>query len=105
MRRLLVVPFVAGALVMIFGACGATPCDPKNWLPSDCEEGETCDAHLRRCVTTIGCRTSADCSDGFVCYDNHTCARNCNWGMFPFEYCIKGYTCDETTYQCVKRRD
>jgi len=104
MRRAITALSVAMLVAMLAGACTAAPCDPKDWLPSDCDRGETCDAHLRRCMPKTQCRTSADCFDGFVCYDDHTCARNCNWGMFPFDYCVKGYTCDDTSYVCVPKR-
>jgi hypothetical protein len=102
-RSVIVSLVVAAGLTAVLAACQAKPCDPKDWLLSGCDHGETCDAHIRRCMPRTACQTSADCFDGFVCYDDHTCARNCSSGIFPFDYCVEGWTCNRETLVCERR--
>jgi hypothetical protein len=78
----------------------ARACDPGD-LFNDCGKGGVCDAETRTCEDRVSCTSAAECSDGYVCYSEGYCARNCYSGFFPFEYCAKGYTCDRTSYVCV----
>ena len=76
-------------------------CDPGAFLISDCGAGETCDAESSLCEDKEVCTTSEDCAGGYVCYDDETCARNCNSGLFfMFRYCKPGFVCDDQ-YRCV----